>query len=253
MSRTVGSSRDTLLVSIPPVTRERSSVRIVIADDHLILRDGLRRLLETQPDFLVVGEVGDGPSALRAALDLKPDILLLDMALPGCSGLDVLAALREAGSSLHVILLTASVDRSDIVKAFQLGARGFVLKESPSSRLFASIRTVADGQTWMDQDTVSSIMQAFSMLQQAKAAETVKDFSLTRRERQIVNLVVQGYTNRDISKELSVGEDTVKHHLTNIFDKTGVSSRLELALFSIHHGLVANTSAPPSSRLAAIG
>jgi DNA-binding NarL/FixJ family response regulator len=214
------------------------AVRIVMADDHPIFRDGLRRLLEAEPDLVVVGEASNAEEALSLTHSLTPDILLLDLAMPRVSGLEALRALAESPTATRVILLTAAIDKADIVKALQLGARGLVLKESATALLMKAIRTVMSGEYWVGRENVSDLVVALRALgAEAERPEAHRGFGLTDRELQITGLVVAAAGNREIADKLGISEKTVKHHLTNIFDKVGVSSRLELALFAINNNL----------------
>src|ERR1700738_4351621 len=202
----------------------RRPVRIGIADDHPIFRDGLRRLLEAESDLKVIGEACDGTEAVRMARQLKPDIMLLDLAMPRMPGLE---ALREMSTgpahSVRVILLTAAAEKKQIVEALQLGARGVVLKDSATQLLLKSIHTGLSGGYWVGEEAKQ------------------KKFGLTPRELEIVSAVVAGYSNKEIAEYFKISEDTVKHHLSNIFDKLGVSTRLELALFAVNQALPLKT------------
>jgi two-component system nitrate/nitrite response regulator NarL len=213
-------------------------VRIVIVDDHPIFRDGLRRLLEAEADLAVVGEAVDADEAIRLARTLSPDIVLLDVAMPRTSGLEVLQALAQMPGG-RVIILTAAIDKADIIKGLQLGARGVVLKESATGLLMKAIRIVMEGGYWVGRESVSDLLLALQSLgpPPPERATSLPAFSLTQRELQIVALVVEAAGNRKIAETLAISEKTVKHHLTNIFEKLGVSSRLELALFAAQHRL----------------
>ena len=214
-------------------------VRIVIADDHPIFRDGLRRLLESEPGFEVVGEAQDGAEAVALVRKHRPDVLLLDLAMPRVTGLTALKDLETGAHPVRTILLTAQIERAETVTALQLGARGVVLKDAATQTLLQCIRRVMDGHYWVDRDGVSDLVQALRQMMAGGADEKRKPvFGLTRRELDVVGAIVEGLTNKDIAAKFSISEDTVKHHLTNIFDKTGVSTRLELALFAVHHKLV---------------
>lgn len=214
-------------------------VRLLIADSQPIFREGLRRLLEAIPGFIVVAETGDGMEVVQQVRQLKPDILLLDLTMPRCSGLDTLRELKlkKVPSPAQTIVLASTIGKEEMIQALQLGARGVLLKDSATQLLLKSIRSVIAGQYWVGRETVSDLVQALHSL--AERTDNPKRlFGLTSRELQVVSSIVAGYSNKDIAQTLSVSEDTVKHHLTNIFNKLGVSNRLELALFAINHRLV---------------
>jgi DNA-binding NarL/FixJ family response regulator len=215
-------------------------IRIVIADDHPIFRDGLRRLLESEPEFTIVGEAGSGEEALKMVAQHTPDVLLLDLAMPGGTGLDVLRSL-DRNTEVRPILLTAAAEKRDMVEALQLGARGLVLKHSATSLLHKCIRCVMSGEYWFGRDRMPEMIDALRQLRQPQPTSPVQ--TLTRREISVIAAVVGGATNRDISEQLGLSEQTVKNHLSNIYDKVGVSNRLELALFAIHHKLLPDSPA----------
>jgi len=220
--------------------KKQATVHIVIADDHPIFRDGLRRLLESEPDLKVLGEAADGAEAVKLARQLKPDILLLDLAMPKHPGLEALRDLSAAGSAnpVRVILLTAAAEKGQIVEALQLGARGVVLKDSATQLLLKAIHTVMSGEYWVGRESVSNLVQYLRTLMQSSSDEArQRKFGLTPRELEIVSAVVAGYSNKEIAEYFKISEDTVKHHLSNIFDKLGVSTRLELALFAVNQAL----------------
>jgi two-component system, NarL family, nitrate/nitrite response regulator NarL len=221
-------------------SRHSLPVRILIADDHPIFRDGLRRLLEAETDLKVIGEACDGAEAVKLARQLKPDILLLDLAMPRHPGLEALRELSagQGQNSVRVILLTAAAEKNQIVEALQLGARGVVLKDSATQLLLKSIHTVMSGEYWVGRESVSNLVQYLRNLVQSSGEEAKqKKFGLTPREIEVVSAVVAGYSNKEIAEHFKISEDTVKHHLSNIFDKVGVSTRLELALFAVNQAL----------------
>lgn len=207
-------------------------VRIAIADDHQIFRDGLRRLLETEPGFDVVAEAVDGLDASRIVRDVHPDVMLLDVAMPRMGGVEALTTMQE--DATRVILLTAGIEPSELLRAIQLGARGVVLKESATRLLIEGIHRVMDDKYIIGAGVADDREQATRQV----GREHPRQYGLTPRELEIVSAIVSGDSNRDIADRLAISLQTVKHHLTSIFDKTGVSTRLELALFAIRHGLV---------------
>lgn len=215
------------------------TTRILLADDHAIFRDGLRRLLESEPEFQVIGEAADGAEAIIKTRELEPDLLLLDLAMPRIPGLEALRELTRGGSpDTKIILLTAAIEKNQIVEALQIGARGIVMKEAATQLLFKSIRSVMSGQFWVGRESVGDMVQYLREKTESQLPAGGRSYGLTRREMEIVAAIVAGLTNKEIAKKFTLSEDTVKHHLTNIFNKVGVSSRLELALFAINHRLV---------------
>jgi two-component system, NarL family, nitrate/nitrite response regulator NarL len=224
--------------SLIPSSRSEPAerIRILIADGKPASRQEFRRLLESQPDFSIVGDVVDGVEAVRLAFAEQPDILLLDFAVPEVSGLEVLRAIQRASLAVRTILLSGDIDQRTMVETLLLGARGLLAWTTPGELVCKSIRKVNRGQLWIGRETMGEVVKALAAHTRQLPARA--DFGLTRREREILMLVVEGDTNKGIARRLSVGEDTVKHHLTSIFNKTGVSTRLELALFALHFHLV---------------
>jgi DNA-binding NarL/FixJ family response regulator len=220
------------------MNKQREEADILIADDHPMFCEGLRRVLEAAPGFRVVGEAADGEQTLKLARQLKPKVLLLDIRIPKLSGLEVLRELEALGLRIRTLILTAALEKDQIAEALQLGARGIILKQSATDVLCESIRCVLAGQYWVCHESVSDLVQALREFKpRPDAGAGRRKFGLTRRETEVIALIVGGYTNKDIAKKFAISAHTVKHHVTSIFDKLGVSNRLELVLFSIDHHL----------------
>jgi two-component system, NarL family, nitrate/nitrite response regulator NarL len=213
-------------------------IRILIADDHPVFREGLISIFRKEPEFKIIGEASDGRQALQLINDLHPDVLLLDLLMPLLTGLETLRELSNSSTPVRPIVLTAAIAQEQIAQALQLGARGIVLKDTPTEVLFNSIRAVMNGRFWVGQTEVKDLMEALRYYVASADEDSKKQFGLTSRERDVVGAIALGFTNREIGEKFSISEQTVKHHLRNIFDKTGVSNRLELALLAIKHGLV---------------
>jgi two-component system, NarL family, nitrate/nitrite response regulator NarL len=216
-------------------------IRIVLADDHPIVRDGLRKLLTLEEDIEVVGEASDGREVVQVIQDTSPDILILDLRMPYMDGLATLQALQQLEKKVKVIVLTASEDKNEFVQAMKLGCSGIVLKQTAPELIVKSIRKVNSGEIWLDSHTTAAVMRQFAaptdVLSGGAAGKGRERSPLSQREREIVGLVAQGYKNREMAEKMFISEQTVKNHLHNIFDKLGVSDRLELALYAIHKGL----------------
>src|SRR5580692_2218556 len=222
--------------------KKKATVRIIIADDHPIVRDGLKKLLLLEEDFEIVGEASDGREVLERVQELDPDVLLLDLRMPNLDGLSALQSLQQTNKRTRVIVLTASEDKNEFVQAMKLGCSGIVLKQTAPDLIVKSIRKVNSGEIWLDSHTTAAVMRQFSTGQegsggQASGSKSRERSPLSAREREIVALVAQGYKNKEMAEKMFISEQTVKNHLHNIFDKLGVSDRLELALYAIHKGL----------------
>jgi two-component system nitrate/nitrite response regulator NarL len=233
MTQAVKKSGDQTAVGVAPI-------RIVVADDHPVVRFGVKNMLLNDPGFEIVGEAEDGDVAITQTLELEPDILLLDLQMPRLPGLEAMRAIMSRSPRVKIILLTALISTQQIIEALQIGARGIILKDAVASDLTHALRAVLSGDYWIGGERVVNLLRALrELMEQAAAVPERKTYGLTPRELEVVTCIVEGCSNKDIAKQFTISEETVKRHLSNVFDKTGVSTRLELALFAIAHKLVA--------------
>jgi DNA-binding NarL/FixJ family response regulator len=226
--------------SVSGADTQRRTIRVVLADDHPIVRDGLRKLLTLEDDIEVVGEASDGREVVHVVQEMQPDVLILDLRMPHMDGLAALQALQQIEKKTRIIILTASEDKNEFVQAMKLGCSGIVLKQTAPELIVKSIRKVHGGEIWLDSHTTAAVMRQFATTEEMMGGGSAKGRErspLSQREREIVSLVAQGYKNREMAEKMFISEQTVKNHLHNIFDKLGVSDRLELALYAIHKGL----------------
>jgi len=196
-------------------------------------------MLAPEHGFDVVGEAEDGDIAITQTLEHEPDILLLDLQMPRLPGLETMRAIMSRSPRVKIVLLTSAITTQQLIEALQIGARGIVLKDSVAGDLSQAVRAVAGGDYWIGGERVVNLVKALhDLMQKAAAQPERKTYGLTPRELEVVSCIVEGCSNKDIAKQFSISEETVKRHLSNVFDKTGVSTRLELALFAISHKLV---------------
>jgi DNA-binding NarL/FixJ family response regulator len=199
----------------------------------------LRKLLEAEPGLRIVGEAADGEETVRVVRKLKPKILLLDLSMPEMTGLETLRELGKQTIQTRTIVVTAAIGKAQVIELLQMGAHGIVFKHSALQLLLKSIRCVSDGEYWVGRESVSDLIHALRrMMPERRTSEAARDFGISSREMQVITHVVAGYTNKDLAGKLEISLQTAKHHLTNIFDKLGVSNRLELVLFAIDHGWI---------------
>jgi two-component system, NarL family, nitrate/nitrite response regulator NarL len=226
------------LMSIEP-----NSVRVVIADENAIFRESLRRLLDSEPGVQVVGEAPDAQSAIELTTRLKPDIFVLEFALSEKFDFGEGSVTGSYLAAVRTLMMMWAPEKADIVRAFRLGAKGVVLKTSPPGVWSNSIRAVIAGQHWLGSESVAILVDALhDILSQKTGPQSSRHHGLTPRELEIVERIAHGRSNKEVGREFSIRERTVKHHLTNIFNKVGVSSRLELALFARDHHILQSTS-----------
>ena len=205
-------------------------IRIVIADDHAVLRESLGALLSTQPDFQVEGLASNGQEALALGQQHHPDVLVLDLFMPGGDGFEVLRTLDKGGSRIAAVVLTGSDSEMDYAQVVKLGGRGLVLKSDGPEKLFAAIRTVANGELAFSDELAQQVLTTMTAESKTSSNALAR---LSERERQIAYYVARGMKNKDIGQQLTISENTVKRHLQSIFTKTGARDRLELAVLAL--------------------
>ncbi len=233
------------------VERTRRPARVVIADDESMFRASLRQLVAVPPSvvrdvyavevgsgFEVVGEAGTGQETVEIVLAARPDLLLLDVSMPRRSGFEALRDLQRCNGLPHTIILSATLDKPQLVTAIQLGARGVVRKDAATELLFEAMARVMAGASWVDQPLMSDLLDVVRTLPHPSCGGGGRQpFGLTRRQREVLSLVGEGCNNREIAQRFAVSEQTVKHHLTRIFEKVGAANRVELAFTAARHGL----------------
>ena len=211
------------------------SIRVVLVDDHPIVLQGLQQLFERQPDFTVVAACAGADSALQAVRTHRPDVLILDLRMPGKSGLDLLRTINNEKLDCYSVLLTATIRDDEVVEATKLGVTGLVLKESSPETLLKCVRRVNRGERWIDQETIT---RAFQAVVGREEAEREVSKILTPREIEIVKMMAEGLRNRAIGDRLGISEGTVKVHLHNVYEKLGLDGRLELVLYAKQKGVI---------------
>ncbi len=222
------------------MTNPAHRIRILIVDDHAVVRTGLRMLIESQPTLMMAGEAPDRSTALDLATREPLDIILLDLDLGQDNGLDLFPELLTASPSVRVIVLTGVRDPDLHHRAVRLGAMGVVLKEQAAEVLVQAIKKVYAGEAWLDPSLTARVLSGMSGSRSAKPVdpELAKIATLTDREREVVLLICEGLANKQIGQRLYISETTVRHHLTSIFDKLGVSNRLELVIYTYRYQIV---------------
>jgi NarL family two-component system response regulator LiaR len=206
------------------------TIRLLLVDDHAVVRQGLRMFLSLDPDFEIVGEAADGNAALKLARELQPDVVLMDLLMPGMDGIEATGILRKEMPDIEVIALTSVLEDSSVVGAIRAGAIGYLLKDTEANELIRSIKAAAEGQVQLSPQAAARLMR------EVRAPESPE--ALTERETEVLRLLAQGQSNKEVARALSIGEKTVKTHVSSILGKLNVSSRTQAALYAVRIGLV---------------
>jgi two-component system, NarL family, response regulator LiaR len=210
-----------------------TEIRVLIADDHAVVRQGLRTFLELQDDIAVVADVGDGEAALSAVESHRPDVVLMDLVMPGVGGIEAIRRLRELRPQTRVLVLTSFLDDEKLFPAVRAGAAGYLLKDVEPAELVRAIHTVADGEALLHPAVAARLMEEFSEVERPAAEE-----ALTAREREVLELIARGLPNKLIARELEIAEKTVKAHVSSILSKLGLTDRTQAALYAVRAGLI---------------
>jgi two-component system nitrate/nitrite response regulator NarL len=234
------------------MTNNPNPIRIVIADEHSALRRDLRHLLESEPSLHVVGEASDCDRTLQLIHQVGADVVLIDFALIRPLELTMLNGSRDNATLVRFVVMVTAIEKAQLVDAFRFGAHGIVLKNSTPRVLLNSLQSVIAGHYWLGSESVTVLVEALhDSWSRANDTKSPKDYGLTPREVEIMTKIAKGSSNREVGENFSISERTVKHHLTNIFSKVGVSSRLQLALFAVNHRLMSNPG--PSLSIQSLG
>jgi NarL family two-component system response regulator LiaR len=210
-----------------------TEIRVLIADDHAVVRQGLRTFLELQDEIEVVADVGDGEAALSAVEAHAPDVVLMDLVMPGVGGVEAIRRLRELRPETRVLVLTSFLDDEKLFPAVRAGAAGYLLKDVEPAELVRAIHTVADGEALLHPAVAARLMEEFSATERPAAEE-----ALTAREREVLRLIARGLPNKLIARELEIAEKTVKTHVSSILSKLGLTDRTQAALYAVRTGLI---------------
>ena len=213
-------------------------IRVLIADDHLIVREGLQLIMETADEFELVGEAADGAQAVRLANKLKPDVILMDLQMPNVDGLTAIAQIRTQQPDIAIVILTTYNEDDRMIRGLRAGARGYLLKDTDRETLLNAIRAAARGETLLKPEIMARVLAHADSAPAAAPARTPGGTELTEREKQVLQLLVRGAQNKEIAYQSNITERTVKAHLASIFNRLGVNSRTEAAALAVRMGLV---------------
>jgi len=211
-------------------------ISILIADDHSLMRQGLKQIIELEEDIQVIGQATNGQEAIDMAKSLRPDVILMDINMPVLNGLQAIKEIRDAGMDVKIVVLTIHEDRDYLFKTLQLGANAYVLKDAESSILISAIRTVFNGQNYIQNSMTSELVKEFNRITKNEKQKNPED-NLTQREIEVLELIAEGMLNKNIAKKLFISEKTVKNHVSNIFKKLNVTDRTQAAIYALKNNI----------------
>ncbi|WP_094547163.1 response regulator [Petroclostridium xylanilyticum] len=211
-------------------------IRILIADDHSMVRQGLKQIVELEEDMEVVAQASNGEEAVNLAMEVQPDVILMDINMPKVNGIQAIAQLKEKGCSSKIIMLTIHADREYLVKTVQLGAAGYVLKDADSDVLIKAIQSVYKGQSYIQPTMTTELIKEFTKGVSEEHSNKNQNL-LTQREIEVLELIAEGMLNKEIAAKLYISEKTVKNHVSNIFKKLNVSDRTQAAIYAFKHNI----------------
>jgi DNA-binding NarL/FixJ family response regulator len=218
-------------------------IRVVVADDHAVLRAGLMALLNDEPDMVVVGEANDGAECLRVAQAVRPDVILLDINMPGVNGLEALGALRQAVPQSRVLVLTMHDDETYLRQVLAAGGSGYVLKQAADKELLSAIRTVHSGGTFLHPAHAQALLAPPPAPAPAAEAQRIRLAQLSEREQEVLRLIALGYSNKEIAEMLFLSVKTVESYKARVMEKLELNSRAALVRFALQHGLLDDSEA----------
>jgi Response regulator containing a CheY-like receiver domain and an HTH DNA-binding domain len=213
-----------------------TKINILIADDHSILRQGLKQILELEKDIVVTAQASNGSEAVKLAMEYKPDIILMDINMPGINGLQAIKEIKQEKLPCKIIVLTIHEDREYLFKTLQMGAEGYVLKDAETAVLVEAIRSVYRGQSFIQPNMTRELVKEFNRVTLHEKDKS-EDNNLTSREIQVLELIAEGMINKEIARKLYISEKTVKNHVSNIFKKLEVSDRTQAAIYAFKHNI----------------
>jgi len=224
--------------------RDPDTIHILVCDDHALFREGLSRILDETEGCKVVGKAANGQEAVEKAVELRPDLILLDVVMPGMDGIDAARTLRKRKVPSRIIMLSAYDEERFVLDAWKAGIHGYILKDTATAELMRAVQCVADGEVWVGEGFLARVMEKYRAALDGKDQEADGPGGLTPREVDVLRLVGAGMRNKEIAARLFISEKTVKTHLTHIYQRLGLNDRVEVALYAIRHGVVMPDRAP---------